>query len=75
MSQEEAMVNLERNGFTRHATRSPNTYYLEKGNVRYNFYPRSTGRGMSRVQKGRPSASLFIEGKEVPIKIRFPLIK
>ena len=75
MSQEEAMVNLERNGFTRHATRSPNTYYLEKGNVRYNFYPRSTGRGMPNVQKGRPSASLFIEGKEVPIKIRFPSIK
>ena len=30
MSQEQAMPNLERNGFTHRATRSPNTYYLER---------------------------------------------
>lgn len=37
ISQEEVMINLERNGFSRHVTSQPNVYYLKKGSVRYNI--------------------------------------
>lgn len=75
MSQEEAMINLERNGFSRHATSQPNVYYFKKGSVRYNFYPNSTGGGMRNVKTGLPSAEMFIDREKVGIKIRFGIIK
>jgi hypothetical protein len=37
ISQEEVMINLERNGFSRHVTSQPNVYYFKKGSVRYNI--------------------------------------
>ncbi|AZR60249.1 hypothetical protein [Eikenella corrodens] len=75
ISQEEAMINLERNGFSRHATSQSNVYYFEKGGVRYNFYPRSTYRGMRDVKTGFPLAEILINEDKVGIKIRFCLIK
>ena len=75
ISQEEAMVNLERNGFSRHATSQPNVYYFKKGSVRYNFYPRSTGGWMRNVKIGLSSAEILIDRERVGIKIRFGIIK
>ena len=75
ISQEEAMINLERNGFSRHATSQSNVYYFEKGGVRYNFYPNSTGGGMRNVKTGFPSAEMLIDGEKVGVKIRFGIIK
>ncbi|WP_168162809.1 MULTISPECIES: hypothetical protein [unclassified Eikenella] len=75
ISQEEAVINLERNGFSRHATIQPNVYFFEKGGVRYNFYPKSTGGGMRNVKTGLPSAEMIIDGKRVGVKIRFGIIK
>ena len=75
ISQEEAMINLERNGFSRHATSQSNVYYFEKGGVRYNFYPNSTGGGMRNVKTGLPSAEMLIDGEKVGVKIRFGIVK
>lgn len=56
------MLNLERNRFTHHATRSPDAHYLEKDNVRYNFYPRSTDRGIPNVKKTHPLLGCSLTG-------------
>ena len=72
ISQEQAINNLVNKGFTRtRSAKNPEVSVLKKGDTQYTFYPRNTGRGMPGKIVDKPSASIYRNAEQVPVKIRF----
>ncbi|KVS50724.1 filamentous hemagglutinin [Burkholderia cepacia] len=69
MSQSEAIANLQANGYTLSTSQDGTVSMLSKGNVKYTFYPASTGNGIAGANSGVPSASVTVGGQAT--KIRF----
>ena len=75
ISQEQAINNLVNKGFTRtRSAKTPEVSVLKKGDTQYTFYPRNTGNtggGIPGKIVDKPSASIYRNTEQVPVKIRF----
>lgn len=69
MTQQDAIANLQSNGFATSYGGNGAVTMLSKDGVKYTFYGASTGNGIAGAQSGVPSASVTVAGQAT--KIRF----
>ncbi|WP_232465575.1 filamentous hemagglutinin N-terminal domain-containing protein [Burkholderia ubonensis] len=69
MTQQQAIVNLQNNGFATSYGGNGTVTMLSKNGVMYTFYPSSTGNGIAGARSGLPSASVTVGGQST--KVRF----